>query len=64
MNVPFRVLKHTALLCKVMFLWFVQDLFSSSKTVKSEATSLASSKAMTKAPLSLFDDDEEVSATS
>ncbi|XP_010140747.1 PREDICTED: WASH complex subunit FAM21-like [Buceros rhinoceros silvestris] len=36
-----------------------EDLFSSSKTVKSEATSLTTSKSMTKAPLSLFDDDEE-----
>ncbi|XP_026707342.1 WASH complex subunit 2C isoform X6 [Athene cunicularia] len=36
-----------------------EDLFSSSKTVKSKATSLPTSKSMTKAPLSLFDDDEE-----
>ncbi|XP_065494504.1 WASH complex subunit 2A-like isoform X2 [Caloenas nicobarica] len=36
-----------------------EDLFSSSKTVKSKATSLPTSKAMTKASLSLFDDDEE-----
>ncbi|KAM6390312.1 WASH complex subunit 2C isoform 3-T4 [Pluvialis apricaria] len=36
-----------------------EDLFSSSKTVKSKATSLPASKSMTKAPLSLFDDDEE-----
>ncbi|KAM9610408.1 WASH complex subunit 2-like isoform 6-T6 [Morphnus guianensis] len=36
-----------------------EDLFSSSKTVKSKATSLLTSKSMTKAPLSLFDDDEE-----
>ncbi|XP_027733923.1 WASH complex subunit 2C isoform X5 [Empidonax traillii] len=36
-----------------------EDLFSSSKTVKSKATSLSTSKSMTKAPLSLFDDDEE-----
>ncbi|KFP89815.1 WASH complex subunit FAM21A, partial [Apaloderma vittatum] len=36
-----------------------EDLFSSSKTVKSNATSLPTSKSMTKAPLSLFDDDEE-----
>ncbi|XP_031972712.1 WASH complex subunit 2-like isoform X1 [Corvus moneduloides] len=36
-----------------------EDLFSSSKPVKSKATSLPTSKSMTKAPLSLFDDDEE-----
>ncbi|KAM9282389.1 WASH complex subunit 2-like isoform 3-T3 [Cariama cristata] len=36
-----------------------EDLFSSSKTVKSKSTSLPTSKSMTKAPLSLFDDDEE-----
>ncbi|XP_064518843.1 WASH complex subunit 2C isoform X4 [Pseudopipra pipra] len=36
-----------------------EDLFSSSKTVKSKATSLPTSKSITKAPLSLFDDDEE-----
>ncbi|XP_064286759.1 WASH complex subunit 2A-like isoform X2 [Passer domesticus] len=36
-----------------------EDLFSSSKPVKSKATSLPISKSMTKAPLSLFDDDEE-----
>ncbi|XP_050191539.1 WASH complex subunit 2A-like isoform X2 [Myiozetetes cayanensis] len=36
-----------------------EDLFSSSKTIKSKATSLPTSKSMTKAPLSLFDDDEE-----
>ncbi|KAM9285597.1 WASH complex subunit 2-like isoform 2-T2 [Morus bassanus] len=36
-----------------------EDLFSSSKTVKSKATSFLTSKSMTKAPLSLFDDDEE-----
>ncbi|XP_035753178.1 WASH complex subunit 2C isoform X1 [Egretta garzetta] len=36
-----------------------EDLFSSSKTVKSKAASLPASKSMTKAPLSLFDDDEE-----
>ncbi|XP_028939702.1 WASH complex subunit 2A [Antrostomus carolinensis] len=36
-----------------------EDLFSSSKTVKSKATSLPTSKSMTKAVLSLFDDDEE-----
>uniref|UniRef100_A0A8C3KRX0 FAM21/CAPZIP domain-containing protein n=1 Tax=Calidris pygmaea TaxID=425635 RepID=A0A8C3KRX0_9CHAR len=36
-----------------------EDLFSSSKTVKSKATSLPASKSVTKAPLSLFDDDEE-----
>ncbi|XP_039564931.1 WASH complex subunit 2A-like isoform X1 [Passer montanus] len=36
-----------------------EDLFSSSKPVKSKATSLPASKSMTKAPLSLFDDDEE-----
>ncbi|XP_074730930.1 WASH complex subunit 2C isoform X4 [Strix uralensis] len=36
-----------------------EDLFSSSKTVKSKATSLPTSKSVTKAPLSLFDDDEE-----
>ncbi|XP_063019687.1 WASH complex subunit 2A-like isoform X2 [Melospiza melodia melodia] len=36
-----------------------EDLFSSSKAVKSKATSLPTSKSMTKAPLSLFDDDEE-----
>ncbi|NXO03022.1 WASC2 protein, partial [Rhinopomastus cyanomelas] len=36
-----------------------EDLFSSSKTVKSKATSLHTSKSMTKSPLSLFDDDEE-----
>ncbi|XP_054688410.1 WASH complex subunit 2A-like isoform X6 [Grus americana] len=36
-----------------------EDLFSSSKTVKSKATSLPTSKSMTKAPPSLFDDDEE-----
>ncbi|KAM6203405.1 WASH complex subunit 2C isoform 1-T1 [Sarcoramphus papa] len=36
-----------------------EDLFSSSKTVKSKATSLPTSQSMTKAPLSLFDDDEE-----
>ncbi|XP_010287617.1 PREDICTED: WASH complex subunit FAM21A-like [Phaethon lepturus] len=36
-----------------------EDLFSSSKTVKSKATALPTSKSMTKAPLSLFDDDEE-----
>ncbi|XP_010115853.1 PREDICTED: WASH complex subunit FAM21B-like, partial [Chlamydotis macqueenii] len=35
------------------------DLFSSSKTVKSKATSLPTSKSVKKAPLSLFDDDEE-----
>ncbi|KFQ57182.1 WASH complex subunit FAM21A, partial [Nestor notabilis] len=36
-----------------------EDLFSSSKTVKSKATSLPTSKSLTKAPISLFDDDEE-----
>ncbi|XP_054238366.1 WASH complex subunit 2A-like [Indicator indicator] len=36
-----------------------EDLFSSSKTIKSKATSLLTSKSMTKAPLSLFDDDGE-----
>ncbi|KAM6067424.1 WASH complex subunit 2A-like isoform 2-T2 [Chlamydotis macqueenii] len=36
-----------------------EDLFSSSKTVKSKATSLPTSKSVKKAPLSLFDDDEE-----
>ncbi|XP_062352820.1 WASH complex subunit 2A-like isoform X2 [Cinclus cinclus] len=36
-----------------------EDLFSSSKPVKSKATSLPTRKSMTKAPLSLFDDDEE-----
>ncbi|KAM6263201.1 WASH complex subunit 2-like isoform 2-T3 [Spheniscus humboldti] len=36
-----------------------EDLFSSSKTVKSKAMSLPTSKSTTKAPLSLFDDDEE-----
>ncbi|CAN8216372.1 unnamed protein product [Coccothraustes coccothraustes] len=36
-----------------------EDLFSSSKSVKSKATALPTSKSMTKAPLSLFDDDEE-----
>ncbi|XP_056350632.1 LOW QUALITY PROTEIN: WASH complex subunit 2A-like [Oenanthe melanoleuca] len=36
-----------------------EDLFSSSKPVKSKATSVPTSKSMTKAPLSLFDDDEE-----
>uniref|UniRef100_A0A8C3QIE9 FAM21/CAPZIP domain-containing protein n=1 Tax=Cyanoderma ruficeps TaxID=181631 RepID=A0A8C3QIE9_9PASS len=36
-----------------------EDLFSSSKPVKSKATSLPTSKSMSKAPLSLFDDDEE-----
>ncbi|OPJ84417.1 WASH complex subunit 2A isoform X8 [Patagioenas fasciata] len=36
-----------------------EDLFSSSKTVKSKATSLPTSKSMTKTSLSLFDDDEE-----
>ncbi|XP_032046841.1 WASH complex subunit 2-like isoform X1 [Aythya fuligula] len=36
-----------------------EDLFSSSKTVKPKAPSLPTSKSMTKAPLSLFDDDEE-----
>ncbi|XP_032921669.1 WASH complex subunit 2-like isoform X2 [Catharus ustulatus] len=36
-----------------------EDLFSSSKPVKSKAASLPTSKSMTKAPLSLFDDDEE-----
>ncbi|XP_066047382.1 WASH complex subunit 2C isoform X2 [Chamaea fasciata] len=36
-----------------------EDLFSSSKPVKSKATSLPTSKSMTKTPLSLFDDDEE-----
>ncbi|XP_030908868.2 WASH complex subunit 2A isoform X2 [Melopsittacus undulatus] len=36
-----------------------EDLFSSSKTVKSKTTSLPTSKSLTKAPLSLFDDDEE-----
>ncbi|XP_062462653.1 WASH complex subunit 2A-like isoform X2 [Pezoporus occidentalis] len=36
-----------------------EDLFSSSKTVKSKATSLPTSNSLTKAPLSLFDDDEE-----
>uniref|UniRef100_A0A8C5JTE1 FAM21/CAPZIP domain-containing protein n=1 Tax=Junco hyemalis TaxID=40217 RepID=A0A8C5JTE1_JUNHY len=36
-----------------------EDLFSSSKAVKSKATSLPTSKSMTKAPLPLFDDDEE-----
>ncbi|XP_068254079.1 WASH complex subunit 2C isoform X2 [Nyctibius grandis] len=36
-----------------------EDLFSSSKTVKSKATSLPTSKSMPKTPLSLFDDDEE-----
>ncbi|KAM6330088.1 WASH complex subunit 2-like isoform 8-T8 [Podargus strigoides] len=36
-----------------------EDLFSTSKTQKSKATSLPTSKPMTKAPLSLFDDDEE-----
>ncbi|XP_051472876.1 WASH complex subunit 2-like isoform X2 [Apus apus] len=36
-----------------------EDLFPSSKTVKSKATCLPTSKSMVKAPLSLFDDDEE-----
>nr|XP_021394675.1 WASH complex subunit 2C isoform X3 [Lonchura striata domestica] len=36
-----------------------EDLFSSSKPVKSKATSLTTSRSTTKAPLSLFDDDEE-----
>ncbi|XP_068022239.1 WASH complex subunit 2A-like isoform X3 [Melanerpes formicivorus] len=36
-----------------------EDLFSSSKTMKSKATSLLTSKSTTKAPLSLFDDDGE-----
>ncbi|XP_058698102.1 WASH complex subunit 2-like isoform X3 [Poecile atricapillus] len=36
-----------------------EDLFSSSIPVKSKVTSLPTSKSMTKAPLSLFDDDEE-----
>ncbi|NXR86478.1 WASC2 protein, partial [Hypocryptadius cinnamomeus] len=36
-----------------------EDLFSSSKPVKSKTTSLPTSKSMAKAPLSLFDDDEE-----
>ncbi|NWJ04902.1 WAC2A protein, partial [Crypturellus undulatus] len=36
-----------------------EDLFSSAKTVKSKATSLPSNKSTAKAPLSLFDDDEE-----
>ncbi|XP_064319782.1 WASH complex subunit 2A isoform X1 [Phalacrocorax carbo] len=36
-----------------------EDLFSSSRTVKSKATSFPTSKSTTKAPLSLFDDDEE-----
>ncbi|RMC11591.1 hypothetical protein DUI87_11712 [Hirundo rustica rustica] len=36
-----------------------EDLFSSSKPVKSKATFLPTSKSMSKAPLSLFDDDEE-----
>ncbi|XP_021253461.1 WASH complex subunit 2A-like isoform X3 [Numida meleagris] len=36
-----------------------EDLFSSSKTVTSKTTSLPTSKSTTKAPLSLFDDDEE-----
>ncbi|XP_052534149.1 WASH complex subunit 2-like isoform X1 [Tympanuchus pallidicinctus] len=36
-----------------------EDLFSSSKTVTSKATSLPTSKSTAKAPLSLFDDDEE-----
>ncbi|XP_066180007.1 WASH complex subunit 2A-like isoform X2 [Sylvia atricapilla] len=36
-----------------------EDLFSSSKPMKSKITSLPTSKSMTKAPLSLFDDDEE-----
>ncbi|XP_068806320.1 WASH complex subunit 2A isoform X3 [Struthio camelus] len=36
-----------------------EDLFSSTKTVKSKATPLSTNKPMAKAPLSLFDDDEE-----
>ncbi|KFQ20302.1 WASH complex subunit FAM21A, partial [Merops nubicus] len=36
-----------------------EDLFSTSKTVKSKATSLPTSKSVTKAALSLFDDDDE-----
>ncbi|KAM7171214.1 WASH complex subunit 2A-like isoform 3-T3 [Macrochelys suwanniensis] len=36
-----------------------QDLFSSSQTGKSKSTSLPSSKSVTKAPLSLFDDEDE-----
>ncbi|XP_061856842.1 WASH complex subunit 2A isoform X2 [Colius striatus] len=36
-----------------------EDLFSSSETVKSKATSVPTSKSVTKAPFSLFDDDEE-----
>ncbi|XP_014105946.1 PREDICTED: WASH complex subunit FAM21C isoform X1 [Pseudopodoces humilis] len=36
-----------------------EDLFSSSVPVKSKVTSLPTSKSMTKAPLPLFDDDEE-----
>ncbi|XP_075574119.1 WASH complex subunit 2-like isoform X2 [Pelecanus crispus] len=36
-----------------------EDLFSSNKAVNSKATPLPTSKSMTKAPLSLFDDDEE-----
>ncbi|OXB71743.1 UNVERIFIED_CONTAM: hypothetical protein H355_015185 [Colinus virginianus] len=36
-----------------------EDLFSSSNTMTSKATSLPTSKSTTKAPLSLFDDDEE-----
>ncbi|XP_067156105.1 WASH complex subunit 2C isoform X2 [Apteryx mantelli] len=36
-----------------------EDLFSSTKTVKSKGTSLPTNKSVTKAPLSLFDDDEE-----
>lgn len=36
-----------------------EDLFSSSKPVKSKAASLPTSKSVTKTPLSLFDDDEE-----
>ncbi|NXA48690.1 WAC2A protein, partial [Nothocercus julius] len=36
-----------------------EDLFSSAKTVKSKATSLPGNKSTAKAPISLFDDDEE-----
>jgi len=64
MDLPLSVLRHLVLLCIVLFVWFVQDLFSSSKTVTSKATSLPTSKSTTKVPLSLFDDDEEVSTTS
>ncbi|XP_067395124.1 WASH complex subunit 2A-like isoform X3 [Emydura macquarii macquarii] len=40
-----------------------QDLFSSSQTVKSKNTSLPPSKSATKAPLSLFDDEEDLFGT-